>query len=82
MSTPDHYYPEYQWDPADDGDPEWLPPDDRWIDDYDVLADLHEPDRSDAYGRFDWDQWIDDYEAQFEDARDPFLQPDEPDDGR
>lgn len=34
----------------------------------------------------DWDPpddgWIDDYEAQFEDARDPFLVPDEPDDGR
>lgn len=55
MSAPDHYYPEHQWDPADDGDPEWLPPD---------------------------DQWITDYDNQFEDARDPYLQPDEPDDGR
>jgi len=45
MTAPDHYYPDPDWDPPDDG-------------------------------------WIHDYEAQFEDARDPFLVEEDEDDGR
>lgn len=43
MSAPGYYY----------DDPEWAPPD---------------------------DQWIDNYDNQFDDARDPFLAPEDDDD--